>query len=132
MFKFQLLSDTDSESGILIAKQQITSNGFNKYITSESYGSDLNGIVIILMCRKPEIVFKKRLRLSKKEKVLYMDIMLDYDLFNNMAFEQRITQICKTLLVELSQVLKKYKFQDFKSDELIKKSENWFVNYGFI
>lgn len=132
MFKFQLLSDTDSESGILIAKQQITSNGFNKYITSESYGSDLNGIVIILMCRKPEIVFKKRLRLSKKEKVLYMDIMLDYDLFNNMAFEQRITQICKTLLVELLQVLKKYKFQDFKSDELIKKSENWFVNYGFI
>ncbi|MGE8531655.1 MAG: hypothetical protein ACN6N1_12255 [Acinetobacter guillouiae] len=132
MFKFQLLSDTDSESGILIAKQQITSNGFNKYITSESYGSDLNGIVIILMCRKPEIVFKKRLRLSKKEKVLYMDIMLDYDLFNNMAFEQRITQICKTLLVELSQVLKKYKFQDFKSNELIKKSENWFVNYGFI
>ncbi|BAP37209.1 MULTISPECIES: hypothetical protein [Acinetobacter] len=132
MFKFQLLSDTDSESGILIAKQQITSNGFNKYITSENYGSDLNGIVIILMCRKPEIVFKKRLRLSKKEKVLYMDIMLDYDLFNNMTFEQRITQICKTLLVELSQVLKKYKFQDFKSDELIKKLENWFVNYGFI
>ena len=132
MFKFQLLSDTDSESGILIAKQQITSNGFNKYITSDNYGSDLNGIVIILMCRKPEIVFKKRLRLSKKEKVLYMDIMLDYDLFNNMTFEQRITQICKTLLVELSQVLKKYKFQDFKSDELIKKLENWFVNYGFI
>jgi hypothetical protein len=132
MFKFQLLSDTDSESGILIAKQKITSNGFNKYITSENYGSDLNGIVIILMCRKPEIVFKKRLRLSKKEKVLYMDIMLDYDLFNNMAFEQRITQICKTLLVELSQVLKKYKFQDFKSDELIKKLENWFVSYGFI
>ncbi len=132
MFKFQLLSDTDSESGILIAKQQITSNGFNKYITSENYGSDLNGIVIILMCRKPEIVFKKRLRLSKKEKVLYMDIMLDYDLFNNMTFEQRITQICKTLLVELSQVLKKYKFQDFKSDELRKKLENWFVNYGFI
>jgi len=132
MFKFQLLSDTDSESGILIAKQQITSNGFNKYITSENYGSDLNGIVVILMCRKPEIVFKKRLRLSKKEKVLYMDIMLDHDLFNNMTFEQRITQICKTLLVELSQVLKKYKFQDFKSDELIKKSENWFVNYGFI
>lgn len=132
MFKFQLLSDTDSESGILIAKQQITSNGFNKYITSENYGSDLNGIVIILICRKPEIVFKKRLRLSKKEKVLYMDIMLDYDLFNNMTFEQRITQICKTLLVELSQVLKKYKFQDFKSNELIKKLENWFVNYGFI
>lgn len=132
MFKFQLLSDTDSESGILIAKQQITSNGFNKYITSENYGSDLNGIVVILMCRKPEIVFKKRLRLSKKEKVLYMDIMLDYDLFNNMTFEQRITQICKTLLVELSQVLKKYKFQDFKSNELIKKLENWFVNYGFI
>ncbi|MBP2543060.1 hypothetical protein [Acinetobacter guillouiae] len=132
MFKFQLLSDTDSESGVLIAKQKITSNGFNKYVTSDNYGSDLNGIVIILMCRKPEIVFKKRLRLSKKEKVLYMDIMLDYDLFNNMAFEQRITQICKTLLVELSQVLKKYKFQDFKSNELIKKLENWFVNYGFI
>ncbi|TNL47259.1 hypothetical protein [Acinetobacter bereziniae] len=107
MFKFQLLSDTDSESGILFAKQKITSNGFNKYITSENYGSDLNGVVIILVCRKPEIILKKRLRLSKKEKMLYMDIMLDYDLFNNMEFEQRVTQICKMLLVELSQVLKK-------------------------
>ncbi|WP_287906390.1 hypothetical protein [Acinetobacter sp.] len=132
MFKFQLLSDTDSESGILFAKQQITSNGFNKYITSENYGSDLNGVVIILVCRKPEIILKKRLRLSKKEKILYMDIMLDYDLFNNMEFEQRVTQICKTLLVELSQVLKKYKFEDFKSDKLIINLENWFLNYGFI
>ncbi|WP_151811434.1 hypothetical protein [Acinetobacter bereziniae] len=132
MFKFQLLSDTDSESGILFAKQQITSNGFNKYITSENYGSDLNGVVIILVCRKPEIILKKRLRLSKKEKMLYMDIMLDYDLFKNMEFEQRVTQICKTLLVELSQVLKKYKFEDFKSDKLIINLENWFLNYGFI
>ncbi|MBJ8452540.1 hypothetical protein PYR74_12820 [Acinetobacter bereziniae] len=132
MFKFQLLSDTDSESGILFAKQKITSNGFNKYITSENYGSDLNGVVIILVCRKPEIILKKRLRLSKKEKMLYMDIMLDYDLFNNMEFEQRVTQICKTLLVELSQVLKKYKFEDFKSDKLIINLENWFLNYGFI
>ncbi len=132
MFKFQLLSDTDSESGILFAKQKITSNGFNKYITSENYGRDLNGVVIILVCRKPEIILKKRLRLSKKEKMLYMDIMLDYDLFNNMEFEQRVTQICKTLLVELSQVLKKYKFEDFKSDKLIINLENWFLNYGFI
>lgn len=132
MFKFQLLSDTDSESGILFAKQKITSNGFNKYITSENYGSDLNGVVIILVCRKPEIILKKRLRLSKKEKMLYMDIMLDYDLFNNMEFEQRVTQICKILLVELSQVLKKYKFEDFKSDKLIINLENWFLNYGFI
>lgn len=132
MFKFQLLSDADSESGILFAKQKITSNGFNKYITSENYGSDLNGVVIILVCRKPEIILKKRLRLSKKEKMLYMDIMLDYDLFNNMEFEQRVTQICKTLLVELSQVLKKYKFEDFKSDKLIINLENWFLNYGFI
>lgn len=132
MFKFQLLSDTDSESGILFAKQQITSNGFNKYITSENYGSDLNGVVIILVCRKPGIILKKRLRLSKKEKILYMDIMLDYDLFNNIEFEQRVTQICKTLLVEISQVLKKYKFEDFKSDKLIINLENWFLNYGFI
>ncbi|WP_217488663.1 hypothetical protein, partial [Acinetobacter bereziniae] len=64
--------------------------------------------------------------------MLYMDIMLDYDLFNNMEFEQRVTQICKTLLVELSQVLKKYKFEDFKSDKLIINLENWFLNYGFI
>ncbi len=68
MFKFQLLSDTDSESGILFAKQQITSNGFNKYITSENYGSDLNGVVIILVCRKPEIILKNDCGCQKKKK----------------------------------------------------------------
>ena len=132
MFKFHLISDTFFSSGILEAKQRITNNQLHKIIESEIYGDDLNGIVICLMCCDPDIIFKRRLRFSKKEKVLYMDIILNHDQFSVMSHEQRISEICKILLEKIPLIFKKYKFNNFNSSKLMKNLEDWFLNNNFI
>lgn len=132
MFKFHLITDTDSYSGVLEAKQKITSNKFYKLMESEFYGSSVSGIVIVLMCRDPDIIFKPRLRFSKKEKVLYMDIMLDYHKFVGMTHEQRVTALCEKLLQEMPPIVIKYKFDDFDLDKLESNLTTWFVEHGFI
>ena len=132
MFKFQLLSDTSSNSGVLVAKQQITSNGFYQFIESKDYGNDLSGIVVVLMCYEPEIEIKQRIRFSKKEKKIYMDIILDYHEFVSMTNEQRIYSICQKLLEKMPPIIKKYKFSDFDLDKFMNNLSYWFKEKGFI
>ena len=84
------------------------------------------------MCCDPDIIFKRKLRFSKKEKVLYMDIILNHDQFSVMSHEQRISEICKILLEKIPFIFKKYKFNDFNSSKLMKNLEDWFLNNNFI
>ncbi|RZF55980.1 hypothetical protein EXE30_04055 [Acinetobacter halotolerans] len=132
MFQFNLMSDTSLGSGVLEAKQHITTTQFYRLIESENYGSDLNGIAIVLMCREENSMFKQRLRFSKKEKVLYMDIMLDYDKFSILSHKQRISEICRVLLTEIPLIVKKYKFKDFDLDLFINKLNYWFESNNYI
>ena len=47
------------------------------YFASREYGAGLFGIGVVLMCRNPELNFKRRIRFDRKDKKLYMDVMLD-------------------------------------------------------
>lgn len=126
VFRFHLISDTDSSSGVLEAKQKIASNEFYKVIESDSYGHDLNGIVIVLMCREPGVFLKQRLRLSKKEKILYFDIMLDFDTSQGLSNDQLVSEICKTILMKVPPVVEKYKFKDFHLEKFMANLKCWF------
>lgn len=132
MFKFNLITDTDYFYGILEAKQQIASYEFYKLIESDHYGDDLKGIVIVLVCREPDITFKKRLRLSNKEKILYFDIVLDFDAFFELTHDQVISEICKIILTKVPPIVEKYKFKDFNLDKFMINLKYWFELNKFI
>lgn len=132
MIRFSILSDSNSETGVLHAKQSITSNDFYKFIEKQDYGHSLKGLCVIFMCRSPDIHFKQRIRLSKKEQTLYMDIMLDYHEFVSMTHEQRISAMCQKLLEEIPPIVRKYKFPDFDLDKFMNNLSYWFKEKGFI
>ncbi len=132
MFRLSILSDTSELSRVLEAKQIITSEAFYKYVESENYGADLNGIGIILMCREPQFKFKKRLRFSKKDKVLYMDIMLDFDKYILLSQTERVSAICNELLEKIPQTVNKYKFGDFDLDKFMTHLKTWFIQHDYI
>jgi hypothetical protein len=71
-------SDSDGGTGVLEAKQSF-SNELETFFKPRSYGTGLNGVGIVLMCRDPVYEFKQRVRLSKEEKILDFDVMLDWD-----------------------------------------------------
>ncbi|MDC4704647.1 hypothetical protein [Acinetobacter baumannii] len=132
MFRFFLTADSNIETGVGKALISMTPKDFNRFIEKQEYGSSLKGVGVVFMCRSPHLEFKQRIRHSKKEQVLYMDIMLDYHDFVAMTHEQRITTLCEKLLEEMPPIVRKYKFNDFDLDKLVNNLKIWFVEHGYI
>ncbi|MFD1437928.1 hypothetical protein [Acinetobacter terrae] len=132
MFRLLVTSDSNSETGVADANLSLTANGFYKFIEEQDYGNTLNSLVIIFMCRDPELHFKQRIRYSRKKQKLYMDIMLDYQTFVIMTPEQRVSELCKKLLTEMPPIVQKYKITDFDLDKLISNFSYWFNKYDLI
>ncbi len=126
MLIFFVTSDTNAETGVAEARQKLMSEEFYKFINNNDYGESVACLAIIFMCRSPELDFKRRLRFSKKDKILFFDIMLDYYKFVNFTQEQRISELCEQLLSEITFVVKKYRFENFNSDKLMSNLINWF------
>ncbi len=80
------------------------------------YGEDLSGgIGVVLMCREPALDFKQRIRLSKKQPSLSMDVMLDLPFFVSATHAQRREVVAKSLVYEISRIVKKYRFTSLMS-----------------
>lgn len=111
--KLKLLSDSNSESGISQTIINFDNGTFTRYFENKEYGSDLSRIVVVFMCRSPDLVFKRRIRFDKSEKVLYMDIMLHLpDVIKLNETSKRLFLLNK-LQQELPPIIKKYKFKNF-------------------
>lgn len=130
--RFSILCDINWESKVDQALRNLDIRELNKYLERKNIGSGLSGITICLMCRDPELKFKQRIRLSKKENKLYMDIMLDYNHFVQIENKQRQMIIGKSILNELPKTLKKYKLDDFSIENLKNGLKEYFEKIEWI
>ncbi len=119
-----ITSDENEESGVGEVVDEI-SGPTRKHFMEEDYGRGLRDIGIVLMCRDPELNFKRRLRFSKKDQCLYMDIMLDLDQMTPLPHEARKRLILGRLADEIPAVLRKYDFKDFAEERFVKDLKNW-------
>ena len=110
---FGITCDVNWESGVGKTLDLIPIRNFKDFFYLKKYGDDLIDIFIVLMCRNVEHNFKQRIRFVKKEKALYMDIMLDFDLFMKISQEERNTIVFDKLIKEVPEIIAKYKFKDF-------------------
>lgn len=130
--RLNILCDISWESKVDQALSNLDIRKLNEYLEKQNIGSGLSGITIVLMCRNPELKFKQRIRLSKKENKLYMDIMLDYDHFVQVENRQRQMIIGESILKELPKTLKKYKLYDFRIENLENGLEEYFRKIEWI
>ena len=91
----------------------IDDTGYEQYFSEQDYGTSLEGLVVVLMCRNPDLNFKQRIRLSKKDKILYMDIMLYLPQILELDQKERERIIIGKLIAEIPVIIKKYKLKDF-------------------
>jgi len=110
---FGITADSWWETRVSDTLHLIPIREFKDFFYLKNYGNDLIDIFIVLMCRHPEYNFKQRIRFVKKEKTLYMDIMLDFDLFMKISQEERNTIVFDKLIKEVPEIIAKYKFKDF-------------------
>ena len=85
-----------------------------EFFQDRSYGDDIaGGIYVVLMCRDPDLKFKQRIRFSKKDQSLSMDVMLDLPFFVSATHAQRREAVARQLLSDIPRVIDKYKFKNF-------------------
>jgi hypothetical protein len=120
----RVTSDANQESGVGVLVLEI-SGPTRKEFLHRTYGSGLSGLVVVLMCRDPDLNFKRRIRFSKKEKKLYMDVMLDLSQMMRADHAVRKRIITDQLATEVPAILRKYAFDDFDEARFVDDWKNW-------
>ena len=94
MFRLLLTADSNIETGVGDASMIIAPNDFYKFMEGQEYGEGIKHLAIFYICRDPELKFKQRIRYTKKDQALCIDIMLDYNQFIAMSMQQRVFTKC--------------------------------------
>lgn len=80
-FRFNILADFCWESEVDKVLDRLSAIEYRRFFVEQYYGSSLEGITVVLMCQNPDLNLKQRIRFSKKEKKIYLDLMLDLNQF---------------------------------------------------
>lgn len=129
--RFNILCDIDWESKVDQPLAALSKLGYFEFFEDRNYGDGLLGVTVIFMCQDPGLKLKRRMRLSKKEKKLYMDIMLDLPTMKAAEPMQRQKIIADRLAVEVPEVLAKYKIDNFDKLRFIYDLNNWIASIGW-
>lgn len=111
--RFNILSDADWDSKIDKVLDTLSDFGYRRLFEEKDYGDSLDGITVVFMCRNPEHNFKQRIKYSKKEKKVYLDIMLDLNQFRQIEQSERERIVAYKLVSEIPPIIAKYKLPDF-------------------
>ena len=125
----RITSDANVESGVGQVIDEI-SGPTRKHFESKDYGETLLGIVIVLMCRNPELNFVRRLRFARKEKTIFLDAMLDLEQMRHADHQHRKRIVVGQLMMEVPLVLRKYSVAGFDEVRFLEDMNNWLTNMG--
>jgi hypothetical protein len=120
----RITGDVNQESGVAEVIYEISGPTEN-YFAAKDYGAGLRGVGVVLVCRDPELNFKRRVQFSKKNKTLYMDIMLNLEEMSQSKHERRKQIILERLAEEIPAVLSKYSIRDFDKAQFVKDLKSW-------
>ncbi|NHZ44324.1 hypothetical protein [Massilia aquatica] len=123
--KVQILGDFNHESGVNAVTDWFSDSSYWEAFATD-YGDGLWKVAIFLICRNPELNFKQRIRHSKKDKALYMDIMLPLADFVNATLEERKENVVVAMLKEVPRIVRKYKFAEFDTEAFLSDFDQYF------
>ncbi|MEN5436540.1 hypothetical protein ABE545_23115 [Sphingobacterium faecium] len=125
--KLFLTSDSDWEAKISRITNLLYDTGYTHFFEEQYYGSSLDCVAIVLMCQDPSLNLKQRIRLSKKERTIYMDIMLDLNQFLKIEQKEREKIVVEKLINEVPAIIRKYRLEDFDIIKFESDLKNWMI-----
>ena len=126
---FRITFDIDAESGLDPIVFAI-SGPARKHFISKDYGNGLQGIVIVLTCRDPERNFEQRIKFSKKDKILYTDIMLNLLEMRAFTDQERFRTVVYSIVSELPGIIEKQKINSFDGPRFCADFKEWIDQEG--
>lgn len=125
----RLTGDSNVESGVGSIVLEL-SEPLKEAFSQKDYGDGLLGLVIVLMCRDKELGFERRVKFARKEKKIYMDILLDIDELRPASPELRKIKIADSLLRGIPEVVRQFEIDKFNLDGLLGDLRDWLGNRG--
>jgi hypothetical protein len=123
--ELNILSDSQWESRVDVVSKELSSSRYREIFASRNYGSGLSALIIILMCRNPELRFKQRIRFSKSDRTLYMDIMLDLNRMREATPESRRQIVIEKLATEVPSITTQRQIPEFDEKRFIADFREW-------
>ena len=111
--KINVLTDSNWEAKLDYAIRPLQ---IREEFEVRDYGAALRTLVIVLNCRDPQLEQRQRIRLSRREAKLSMDIMLPLDVMARSTHAERRTLIANRLCDEVARVLGKYRLKSFDAE----------------
>src|SRR5437016_2600480 len=124
----RITGDTNAESRVGEFIDE-SSGPTRQFFAPKDYGKGVVAIAVILMCRNPELNFKRRIRFDRKDKNLYIDVMLDLMQMIQATPELRRKIIAERLMEEIPAVVHKYSIRDFDEARFTEDLKAWLTRY---
>ncbi len=119
-----ITGDITTESGVGPVIDAISGPAYDHF-TPKEYGIGLIGVCVVLMCTDPRLDLKRRVRLSKKDRTLYMDIMLNHGDMAATTASRRKQVIVERIGAEVPEILSKYTIACFDRDAFLTDLGKW-------
>lgn len=124
--------DISQETDVDKVVSDIVHHGLREHFQEKDYGPGLMAFGVVLMCRDPDLVFKRRIKYARKEAAFYMDIMLDYRAMVAASHRGRQREIARRLFDEVPSALTNYKIVNFDRDLFVSDFQKWIADLDWI
>ncbi len=108
--KVRVLSDANWEAKINHATRTLS---LPSYFEQLNYGAGLASLVVVLMCRNPELHHRQRIRFERSTRTLYLDVMFDLSEMTRLDHAGRRKVIAERVLAEVARILAARKLAEF-------------------
>lgn len=123
--------DVDWESRIDKIILKFPTADFRDFLQQRKYGEGLKGVSVIFMCQDESLALKRRIKLSKAESNIHLDIMLSFSAMKAATDSERMHEVAQRLWDEVPDVLSRYKIADFDKDAFIADWRKWIDGIGW-
>jgi hypothetical protein len=100
------------------------------HFSDREYGAGLVGVVAVLMCQDPALDLKQRVRHSKKDKTLYVDVMLDYTSMCAASPSFREGLVFREIITQVGTITARRKIADFDSTAFLSDLRDWLTAWS--
>lgn len=127
--RLNILCDADWEAKVDKVLDAFSNSGYRRFFEERRYGGGIEGIVIGLICQDPSLKLKQRIKYAKKEKRIYIDIMLDLNQFKQLDQNQRVKIAAEKIITQVPSIISKFKIEDFDYAKFEQDLREWFSQY---
>jgi hypothetical protein len=123
--RLNLLADFDWESRVDKVLDELDDAGYHEYFEDRDYGPGSIDLTVVFMCQNPALNLKRRIRLSAKERKLYIDVMLNLPLMISASHEERRQMVLDRLLSDVVPVIQSRRLPGFDTARFIADLASW-------